>query len=148
MDIRPVILVADDSEDIRNLFGVLLKKDYDVKFAENSDETLLGADTEPLPDLILLDIEMPELDGYEVCTRLKANPALAHIPVIFVTGRTDPEDQARGLMAGAVDYITKPISGPIALLRVRTSSRWRTSAARSRSRSPRAPRNSPTRAWS
>ena len=120
MDRRPVILVADDSEDIRNLLGALLKKDYDVKFAANSDETLAGADTDPLPDLILLDIEMPELDGYEVCARLKANPSLAHIPVIFVTTRSDPKDQARGLLAGAVDYIIKPISGPILLLRVRT----------------------------
>ena len=120
MSRRPVILVADDSEDIRNLFGVMLKPEYDVKFAVNSDETLAGADTEPLPDLILLDVEMPELDGYEVCTRLKANPTLAHIPVIFVTARSDPKDQARGLLAGAVDYITKPISAPITLLRVRT----------------------------
>ncbi|MEK6246222.1 MAG: response regulator, partial [Pseudomonadota bacterium] len=85
MSRRPVILVADDSEDIRNLFGVMLQKNYDVKFATNSDETLAGADTDPLPDLILLDVEMPELNGYEVCARLKANPSLAHIPVIFVT---------------------------------------------------------------
>ena len=120
MSQRPLILVADDSEDIRNLFGVLLGKLYDVKFATNSDETLAAADTDPLPDLILLDIEMPELNGYEVCARLKANPALAHIPVIFVTARTDPKDQAQGLMAGAVDYIVKPISAPITLLRVRT----------------------------
>jgi len=119
MSHRPVILVADDSEDIRNLFGVMLKKNYDVKFAVNSDETLAAADTDPLPDLILLDIEMPELNGYEVCAKLKANPALAHIPVIFVTARTDPKDQARGLMAGAVDYITKPISAPITMLRVK-----------------------------
>lgn len=120
MSHRPVILVADDSEDIRNLFGVMLKRHYDVKFATNSDETLTAADTEPLPDLILLDVEMPELDGYEVCERLKANPVLSHIPVIFVTGRTDPKDQAKGLMAGAVDYITKPISAPITMLRVKT----------------------------
>ena len=120
MSRRPVILVADDSEDIRNLFGIMLKSKYDVRFAVNSDETLAGADTDPLPDLILLDVEMPELNGYEVCTRLKANPALAHIPVIFVTARSDPKDQARGLLAGAVDYITKPISAPITMLRVRT----------------------------
>jgi putative two-component system response regulator len=120
MSHRPVILVADDSEDIRNLFGVMLKKNYDVKFAVNSDETLAGADTDPLPDLILLDIEMPELNGYEVCAKLKANPSLAHIPVIFVTARADPKDQARGLMVGAVDYITKPISAPITMLRVKT----------------------------
>jgi len=119
-DRRPVILVADDSEDIRNLFGIMMKKNYDVKFATNSDETLAAADTDPLPDLILLDIEMPELNGYEVCAKLKANPSLSHIPVIFVTGRADTKDQARGLMAGAVDYITKPISAPITMLRVRT----------------------------
>jgi len=119
MDHRPVILVADDSEDIRNLFGVMLKKNYEVKFAANSDETFAAADTDPLPDLILLDVEMPSLNGYEVCARLKANPVLSHIPVIFVTSRTDPKDQARGLMAGAVDYVTKPISAPIVLLRVK-----------------------------
>ena len=117
---RATILVADDSEDIRNLFGVMLKKNYDVKFATNSEEALAAADTDPLPDLILLDIEMPSMNGYEVCERLKANPSLTHIPVIFVTARTDPKDQAQGLMAGAVDYIIKPISAPITMLRVRT----------------------------
>ena len=120
MSRRPVILVADDSEDIRNLFGVMLKKNYDVKFAVNSDETLAAADTDPIPDLILLDVEMPSLNGFEVCARLKSNPALADIPVIFVTARTDPRDQAQGLRAGAVDYIVKPISAPITMLRVRT----------------------------
>ena len=120
MDRRPLILVADDSEDIRNLLGVMLKKNYDLRFASNSDETLAGADTDPLPDLILLDVEMPSLNGYEVCAHLKANPSLSHIPVIFVTSRSDPKDQARGLMAGAVDYIIKPLSAPITLLRVRS----------------------------
>jgi putative two-component system response regulator len=120
MSRRPVILVADDSEDIRNLFGVMLKKDYDVKYAVNSDQTLASADTDPLPDLILLDVDMPSINGFEVCKRLKTNPALAGIPVIFVTGRTDPRDQAQGLRAGAVDYIVKPVSAPITMLRVRT----------------------------
>jgi putative two-component system response regulator len=120
MSRRPLILVADDSEDIRNLFGVMLTKDYDVKFAVNSDETLAAADTDPLPDLILLDIDMPSINGFEVCKRLKSNPALTDIPIIFVTGRTDPRDQAQGLRAGAVDYIVKPISAPITMLRVRT----------------------------
>jgi len=120
MSRRPVILVADDSEDIRNLFGVMLKKNYELKFAVNSDETLASADTDPLPDLILLDVDMPSINGFEVCARLKSNPALADIPVIFVTGRTEPKDQAQGLRAGAVDYISKPISAPITMLRVRT----------------------------
>jgi len=119
MERRPIILVADDSEDFRNLFGNMLKNNYGVRFATNSVETLAEADTEPRPDLILLDVEMPEVDGYDVCAKLKGNPALAHIPVIFVTSRSDPKDQARGLLAGAVDYINKPIIGPITLLRVR-----------------------------
>ncbi len=110
MSRRPLILVADDSEDIRRLFGVMLKKDYDVKFAVNSDETLASADTDPLPDLILLDVDMPSINGYEVCARLKSNPALADIPIIFVTGRAEPRDQAQGLRAGAVDYIVKPMA--------------------------------------
>jgi putative two-component system response regulator len=117
---RPVILVADDSQDIRNLFGVMLKKDYDVKFAANSDETLASADTDPLPDLILLDVDMPSINGFEVCARLKSNPALTDIPIIFITGRSNPRDQADGLRAGAVDYIVKPITPPITMLRVRT----------------------------
>ena len=120
MSRRPIILVADDSEDIRNLFGVMLKNLYDVKFAVNSDETLAAADTDPLPDLILLDVDMPSISGFEVCARLKSNPALVDIPVIFVTGRTDPRDQAQGLRSGAVDYIVKPISAPITMLRVKT----------------------------
>ncbi len=120
MSRRPVILVADDAEDMRNLFGVMLKKDYELKFAASGKETLAAADTEPLPDLILLDVQMPDMDGYEVCAQLKANPSLAQIPVIFVSARADAKDQAKGLLAGAVDYITKPISGPITLLRVRT----------------------------
>ncbi len=120
MSRRQLILIADDSEDIRNLFGVMLKKNYDLKFAVNSDETLAAADTDPLPDLILLDVDMPSLNGFEVCAQLKSNPALADIPVIFVTGRTDPRDQAQGLRAGAVDYIVKPISAPITMLRVKT----------------------------
>ncbi len=120
MDRRPLILVADDSEDIRNLFDAMLKPKYDLKFAENGAQTLAQADTEPLPDLILLDVQMPDMDGYEVCTRLKANPSLGQIPVIFVSARSDAKDQAKGLMSGAVDYITKPLSAPITLLRVRT----------------------------
>jgi len=120
MSRRQVILIADDSEDIRNLLGVMLKKNYDIKYAVNSDETLASADTDPLPDLILLDVDMPSINGFEVCARLKSNPALTDIPIIFITGRSNPRDQAEGLRAGAVYYIVKPISPPITMLRVRT----------------------------
>jgi putative two-component system response regulator len=116
---RPVVLVVDDVEDIRNLFRVALSKQYTVKLAANGEQALLAADTEPLPDLILLDVDMPAPDGYEVCTQLKANPALAHIPVLFVSARSDAEDQARGLALGAIDYITKPFNAPLVLARVR-----------------------------
>jgi putative two-component system response regulator len=116
---RPVILVVDDVEDIRNLFRVALKRNYTVKLAATGEQALLAADTDPLPDLILLDVDMPPPNGFEVCAQLKENPALAHIPVIFVTAKTDPEDQARGLALGAIDYITKPFSAPLVLARVR-----------------------------
>ena len=119
MSRRPLILVADDSEDIRNLFGIMLKSKYDVRFAIDSNEALAGADTEPLPDLILLDIEMPHLDGYEVCARLKANPALAHIPVIFVTGRTDAATRIQCLAMGAAGFVVKPFHARDVLSQVR-----------------------------
>jgi len=120
MERRPLILVADDDADIRNLFKVMLKPKYDLKFAVDGGSALAEANTEPLPDLILLDINLPDTDGFAVCEQLKADPALSSIPVIFVTGRVAAKDQARGLMAGAVDYITKPVNAPVTLLRVRT----------------------------
>ena len=116
---RPIVLVVDDVEDVRNLFRVALKKDYTVKLAATGEQALLAADTDPLPDLILLDVDMPPPNGFEVCAQLKANPALAHIPVIFVSARSDSEDQARGLALGAIDYIPKPFSAPLVLARVR-----------------------------
>jgi putative two-component system response regulator len=116
---RATVLVVDDSEDVRNLFLTALKAEYDVKLAGSGSEALFHADTEPLPDIILLDIQMPAPNGYEVCAQLKANPALCNIPVIFVSARTDVKDQGRGLALGAVDYITKPFSTPLVLARLR-----------------------------
>jgi putative two-component system response regulator len=81
---------------------------------------VLFRSTGELPDLILLDIMMPEIDGYEVCRRLKASPATARVPVIFLTARSETADEEFGLSLGAADYITKPISPPILLARVRT----------------------------
>ena len=118
-DKRATILVVDDSEDVRMLFQTALKADYDIKLAKNGGEALLQADSEPLPDLILLDVQMPAPNGYEVCAQLKANPALCNIPVIFISARSDAKDQGKGLALGAVDYITKPFSTPLVLARLR-----------------------------
>ena len=116
---RATILVVDDSEDVRTLFQTALKGDYDVKLAKNGGEALSQADSEPPPDLILLDVQMPAPNGYEVCAQLKANPALCDIPVIFISARSDAKDQGKGLALGAVDYITKPFSTPLVLARIR-----------------------------
>ncbi|MGA8006129.1 MAG: HD domain-containing phosphohydrolase [Burkholderiales bacterium] len=117
---RPLILVADDSEDIRNLFQAMLKPRYELRLANNGNTALAAAALAPAPDLILLDVEMPGHNGYEVCSALKANPATARIPVVFVSAHTTPKDQTHGLSLGAVDYVTKPLSPPIVLARIAT----------------------------
>ncbi len=117
---RPLILVVDDSEDIRALLGALLKKNYDVRFAANGQQALHLAAQTPQPHLILLDVEMPDGHGYAVCKRLKDNPVTRSIPVIFISGRAEQQDGARGFDLGGVDYVEKPIKPPIVLARVRT----------------------------
>ena len=117
---RPLILVVDDSVDIRNFFQVTLKPHYDTRLAVDGPTGLAAAAKSPAPELILLDVEMPGLNGYEVCSALKANPLTARIPVIFSSARSNPKDQAHGLSLGAVDYITKPLSPPIVLARIAT----------------------------
>ena len=117
---QPTVLVVDDASENLTFVRELLKALYKVKLANSGERALeVAADTAP-PDLILLDIRMPGIDGYEVCRRLKADPRTAAIPVIFLTALTDSADEEKGLALGAVDYITKPISGPIMLARVRT----------------------------
>jgi putative two-component system response regulator len=116
---RPTILVVDDTPDNLSLMTGLLKDTYKVKAATNGDKALKISQSDTPPDLILLDIMMPEMDGYEVCRRLKADPATREIPVIFLTAKTGVDDEKLGLELGAVDYITKPISPPIVLARVR-----------------------------
>jgi putative two-component system response regulator len=116
---RPLVLVVDDTPENLELMSALLKDSYRVKVASRGDAGLRIAAATPPPDLILLDIMMPELDGYAVCRMLKRNPATRHIPVIFLTGRAEIEDERQGLDLGAVDYITKPISPGIVLARVR-----------------------------
>jgi len=115
----PTILIVDDTPQNIAFMAGLLKERYRTRIATNGTRALQAAAMLPLPDLILLDIMMPDMDGYEVCRRLKATPALQQIPVIFLTARTDTEAEQMGLDCGAVDYITKPISPPVALARVR-----------------------------
>ena len=116
---RPAILVVDDTPDNLTLMSGLLRDHYRVKVATNGERALQVAQAKPQPDLILLDIMMPGMDGYEVCQRLKSDDRTRDIPVIFLTAKSSIEDEQKGLELGAVDYITKPISPPIVLARIR-----------------------------
>ena len=117
---RPIVLVVDDAPENLMLMSALLGDHYRTKVATQGERALQIAGQLPAPDLILLDVMMPGIDGYEVCRRLKANPSTAAIPVIFLTGSTDNKDQERAFDVGAVDFITKPVVGPVVLARVRT----------------------------
>lgn len=124
---RPTILVVDDTPANLSLLGQILKDDYRVKLANQGQRALALAAAAP-PDLILCDVMMPEMNGFEVCQQLKANPLTARIPVIFVTAAMDVEDERRGFAVGAVDYIHKPVTPPIVLARIKTHleiKRWR-----------------------
>jgi putative two-component system response regulator len=118
-DLATVLVVDDTSENIA-LASSLLRERYRVRVANNGEKALRIAAEDHPPDLILLDVMMPVMDGYEVCRRLKANPATRDIPVIFLTARAEIDDERRGFELGAVDYITKPISPPIMQERVKT----------------------------
>lgn len=113
------ILIVDDEPNNLQLLRQILKGKYQLSMATSGYQALEIAH-KMNPDLILLDVMMPELDGYETCVQLKSDPATAAIPVLFVTAKTDPKDEKRGFEVGAVDYITKPVSGPIVLARVET----------------------------
>lgn len=115
------VLVVDDTAANLILISDLLQAHCKVKVASSGARALKIAFSELPPDLILLDIMMPDMDGYEVCRQLKANPATRDIPVIFLTAKTDTSDEQLGFELGAVDYITKPISPPIALARVKAN---------------------------
>ncbi|MBO9678744.1 MAG: two-component system response regulator [Acidovorax sp.] len=118
-DNRPRLLVVDDEPTNLQVLRLVLQADYRLLFATDGERALAIA-RQQRPDLVLLDIMMPQLDGYAVCRALKADPATAPIPVIFVTALTDSQDEARGFEAGGVDYITKPVSAPVVRARVRT----------------------------
>jgi len=116
---RPTVLVVDDTPANLSLLSNLLKEQYRIKVANNGIKALELAAAAP-PDLVLLDIMMPEMDGYEVCRRLKADEATRQVPVIFLTAKTETEDEELGFAVGAVDFIHKPISPPIVAARVKT----------------------------
>ncbi|MBK5915019.1 response regulator [Rhodocyclus purpureus] len=114
------ILIVDDTPQNLTVLGELLQPQYRVRAANSGARALRAAVTDPRPDLILLDVMMPEMDGYEVLQHLREDPTTREIPVIFITAMNATEDEERGLELGAVDYITKPINPPIMLARVRT----------------------------
>jgi len=118
-DRRETVLVIDDSPEILGLANELLKHDYRVKAANAGEKGLRLATAEPVPDIILLDIVMPDLNGHEVCRRLKADPVTRDIPVLFLTAMHDEADEEAGFALGAADYLAKPISGPILRARVK-----------------------------
>lgn len=119
-DARKAILVVDDSLDEIAVLEEILRGSYRVLAAMDGDAALAVAQGSPQPDLILLDIMMPDMDGYEVCRRLSQNPATEDIPIIFLTGKTGPVNERLGLDLGAEDYITKPLSPAIVLARIKT----------------------------
>ncbi|HEU4775681.1 MAG TPA: two-component system response regulator [Telluria sp.] len=116
---KKTILVVDDTPDNLTLISGLLEDSYEVTVAISAARALTIANSARAPDLILLDVMMPEMDGYEACRRLKGNPATRDIPVIFLTARSDIEDEEKGFELGAGDYIAKPISPPILMARVK-----------------------------
>lgn len=118
--LKPTVLIVDDTSFNLTLMNGLLGDDYKVKVANDGEKALRIARTDSPPDLILLDIMMPGMDGYEVCRQLKSDPATRDIPVIFLTAKSESEDERAGLELGAVDYISKPVVPPVVLARIRT----------------------------
>lgn len=114
---RGTILIVDDDPMNIDVLSEILEDHHDILFATNGQDAIRIAQDE-VPEIIILDVVMPEMNGYEVCRKLKANPVVSNIPVIFVTSLSNIDDEAKGLEAGAADYITKPISPPIVKMRV------------------------------
>lgn len=117
---KPLLLIVDDTPQNLELLTGILKPDYRIKVATSGIKALQIVKQDPKPDLILLDIMMPDLDGYEVCRIIKRDRATKHIPIIFVTAKISAEDEIKGLDLGAADYLTKPISPEIAKQRIKT----------------------------
>ena len=114
------VLLVDDIPSNIKVLAMALKEDHKLQVTTSGEDALKVARTSPQPDLILLDIMMPGMDGFEVCRRLKADPVTENIPVIFVTALNEETDEEKGLNLGAIDYITKPYSIPLTKRRVQT----------------------------
>lgn len=112
------VLIVDDERLNITVLAALMEDEYDIVVAKNGEQALKRAHAEQAPDLILLDVIMPDIDGYEVCRRLKEDESTRHIPIIFITVKGTVEEETRGLEMGAVDYITKPFSPAIVKARV------------------------------
>lgn len=119
MDKNGRILIVDDAPANIKVLGQSLCEEYNIQVANNGRDALKVAFSENKPDLILLDIVMPEMDGYEVCKKLKENESTKDIPVIFITAKSDDSDEEKGLDIGAVDYFTKPFNITIVKNRVK-----------------------------
>ncbi len=104
-----VVLVVDDTPANIHVIKGILQNTCKIKAATSGEKALQIAAKFPPPDLVVLDVMMPEMDGYEVCRRLKAEPSTAGVPVLFVTGHADAEERAKGMALGAVAYVTKPV---------------------------------------
>jgi phosphoserine phosphatase RsbU/P len=117
---KQVILLVDDTPANIHIAQAILRDEFRIRVATSGASALELVKAEPMPALVLLDIEMPGMDGYEVCNRLKADPQTREIPVIFLTGKTESEDETRGFEVGAVDYVHKPFSPTVVKARVRT----------------------------
>lgn len=116
---RSKILVVDDEPANLNLMRQILKNDYDLVFAKSGADALANLQKQ-VPDLILLDVMMPGMDGYEVCQKIKADPRYSHLPIIFCTAMTEEGDEVRGFKLGASDYVVKPVRPSVVLARVQT----------------------------
>lgn len=117
--VRPTVMVVDDADEMLMIMESILAKEYSLKLFDKPKDALEYATSTP-PDLILLDVMMPEIDGFETCRRLKAIPKLRDIPVIFLTSKNEDEYEEMGFLVGASDFIHKPINAPLVIARVKT----------------------------
>jgi diguanylate cyclase (GGDEF)-like protein len=120
LDDKACILLVDDEPANIQLIAGYIKDDYQIKVATSGEQCLKIANSKDKPDLILLDVEMPIMNGYDVCEQLKSEPTTASIPVIFVTAMQTEEDEEKALMLGAVDFLTKPVRPAILIARIKT----------------------------